>query len=286
MNTQNIKVGGTYKYKELCELFNEKQKTGESKIVQIKTWKCYFTWEHPINKKTKKPSKSFLITQVYDTPLERKSRGQHDNHIGKIPSEKTKLIRRAFINMLATDAEYTEFADIEYKFYNRFITMRKLGVINRNFYESKETGDMKFCYESMVLLKQWVNWAITGASYNIPDKLIIKRGTVLTDNDGIIRPANSEEEAVLRNIEFTESKKAEISGYFHAIVSRRLGAELPSIDNYTKGYFVLFDKEYIKEAQTPDCTQELKQEIADCLREALAESEEYDLEEMIKKFIM
>lgn len=56
-----IKIGETYKYKELCVLFNQKTKTGNSKLAQIKDWNRYFTWDNPTAQK-------YRIVSIKETP--------------------------------------------------------------------------------------------------------------------------------------------------------------------------------------------------------------------------
>lgn len=58
-----LKVG-EYSYKEMCELFHEKQKTGKSKQLQLKHWELYCRYERPTNR-------LFVVNEVYKTPLER-----------------------------------------------------------------------------------------------------------------------------------------------------------------------------------------------------------------------
>ena len=88
MKLENIKVGEVYTYSELCKLLEEKEKTGKSKILQIKEWDRYFSYYHPINQKTKKESKKFGITQIFDTPKEkvdnRKNNGGHNKGNRKV----------------------------------------------------------------------------------------------------------------------------------------------------------------------------------------------------------
>ena len=71
MKLENISIGEVYTYSELCKLLEEKEKAGNSKISQIKEWDRYFSYYHPINPKTKKESKKFNITQIFDTPKEK-----------------------------------------------------------------------------------------------------------------------------------------------------------------------------------------------------------------------
>ena len=44
-----LKVG-EYSYKEMCELFHEKPKTGKSKQLQLKHWELYCRYERPTNR--------------------------------------------------------------------------------------------------------------------------------------------------------------------------------------------------------------------------------------------
>ena len=53
----------TYSYKELCELFGEKTKAGNSKISQRSEWARYFRWTQPTSQKYK-------VEEIYDEPLE------------------------------------------------------------------------------------------------------------------------------------------------------------------------------------------------------------------------
>lgn len=77
-----IHIGEEYTYKDLCEAVNDRQTSGNAKKAQLKKWARHFNWEYPINKKTKKPSKKFLITEIYDEPLKKKT-----NHTKRIKNE-------------------------------------------------------------------------------------------------------------------------------------------------------------------------------------------------------
>lgn len=59
-----IEVNKIYTYPELCALRNEKVKGGKSKQLQLQEWKRFFVWENITSQK-------FLITKIYDTPLEK-----------------------------------------------------------------------------------------------------------------------------------------------------------------------------------------------------------------------
>ena len=63
MNIENIRVGETYKYKELCELLGVKCETATNKRVELyEEFQRYFDYEK-VNKQ------NFLITKIYDNPL-------------------------------------------------------------------------------------------------------------------------------------------------------------------------------------------------------------------------
>lgn len=74
-----IKVGEIYKYVDLCYLLDEEPKRNDSKVAQLKRWKCLFEWENVTSQK-------FLITNIYDVPIEiedgRKSNGGARNGAG------------------------------------------------------------------------------------------------------------------------------------------------------------------------------------------------------------
>lgn len=63
MNVENIKVGETYKYKELCDLLGVECQKGQNRRIELyEEFQRYFEYEK-VNKQ------NFLITKIYDTPL-------------------------------------------------------------------------------------------------------------------------------------------------------------------------------------------------------------------------
>lgn len=79
MNNENpckglIFPGEEYTYKGLCEAVNDRQAGGNAKKAQLKKWARHFSWEYPINPKTGKPSKKFLIKEVFDEVLPEETR--------------------------------------------------------------------------------------------------------------------------------------------------------------------------------------------------------------------
>ena len=78
-NIKNLELNKIYSYAELCEALGEKTKAGDSKVAQLKEWTCFFKWEHPINKKTKKPSKKFQIVENYERTKEKEDGRVNNN---------------------------------------------------------------------------------------------------------------------------------------------------------------------------------------------------------------
>ena len=63
MNIENIKVGETYKYKELCELLGVICETATNrKVMLLEEFERYFEFERPDKYR-------FLIKKIYDNPL-------------------------------------------------------------------------------------------------------------------------------------------------------------------------------------------------------------------------
>ncbi|RXZ78178.1 hypothetical protein EBB07_29425 [Paenibacillaceae bacterium] len=70
-------------YKEMCELLNEKVKTGNAKIAQLNEWERYFTYE--------REKFSFIIKEVYQEPLPKTETISH-----------VQIIEILLLDMLAT----------------------------------------------------------------------------------------------------------------------------------------------------------------------------------------
>lgn len=89
-----IKTGNIYTYKELCEEFNEKCVTGNSKIAQLNNWKIKFEWVNPTKQK-------YLITEIFSEERQRvyKNRGGYRENSGnkKKVQEEFDVIINAFI---------------------------------------------------------------------------------------------------------------------------------------------------------------------------------------------
>lgn len=79
IDTSNLKIGMTIKnYKQLCELLNQEVEFGNSKKSQLLEFERYFDWE--------KIGQKFIITDVYDTPLDKEDKRKFGNNRGKYRS--------------------------------------------------------------------------------------------------------------------------------------------------------------------------------------------------------
>lgn len=94
-----LKVG-EYSYKEMCELFHEKQKTGKSKQLQLKRWELYCRYERPTNR-------LFVVTEVYKTPLERIDGRKTNGRKSEIEEEFTILFDSLFVRELTRNRYHT-----------------------------------------------------------------------------------------------------------------------------------------------------------------------------------
>lgn len=76
-----LELHKTYRYAELCELFDEKISKGmKSKRSQLKEWHRYFNWTNPT-------SWDYYITEIYSEPKEKEphgNKGKRTTRYGKI----------------------------------------------------------------------------------------------------------------------------------------------------------------------------------------------------------
>lgn len=74
VDTTGIKTGDIYKnYSLLCQALNQKSKTGESKVLQLKNWERFFKYH--------KKGHKFIIDEIYKKPFPKPSHGNQASHI-------------------------------------------------------------------------------------------------------------------------------------------------------------------------------------------------------------
>ena len=73
IDTSGLSVGMVVKnYKQLCEILKKETKTGNARKAQLKEFGRYFDWE--------KAGQKFIITDIYDTPLEKEDKRKFGNN--------------------------------------------------------------------------------------------------------------------------------------------------------------------------------------------------------------
>lgn len=93
---------GEYKYKELCQIMNDKERSGDSKRAQLKRWEQFFEWEKP------KPQ-IYRVTNIYETP-----KWKSNNHGGVRQGAGAKEKNQYYFRYLFNSFLYREWQRNEY----------------------------------------------------------------------------------------------------------------------------------------------------------------------------
>lgn len=67
VKSEKVEVGKIYTYKELCRIFEEPEKTSDSRTAQKKEWSRFFRWSNPTARK-------YQIEEIYEIPKEKQDR--------------------------------------------------------------------------------------------------------------------------------------------------------------------------------------------------------------------
>lgn len=150
MRIKNLKTGMVLKnYKDLCNVLEEKIKTGKSKQLQQEDWRRYFTWE--------KKGHKFIIDKIYSKPLPKidnrkgnsgKSEGSRGNNVAEYIQNVEKLI----LNLLVQDKE-----DFGKVFLSKNVLLRTLNMVNDNFAYCKRRIPKlsKFMNVNQITINEW-----------------------------------------------------------------------------------------------------------------------------------
>jgi hypothetical protein len=116
MNLSKLEKGFKYKnYKQLCQILNEKPRTGNAKIAQLKEWERYFSYEKEGNK--------MIITEIFEQPKEKKDlRSQGNNKTHYIPT-----IEKLLLDLLVQDKNNGKI------FLSKNMILKQLKMINDNY---------------------------------------------------------------------------------------------------------------------------------------------------------
>lgn len=281
-----IEVNGTYTYKEICELLEEKITTGAGKELQLSRWYQHMTWEHPINPKTKRPSKTFKITKVFDIPRQRIDTRQqlkhfkeqqlecnfifsilNDNNLhktvgdfGHIVAIRAKdlyqnigLVNEHYYLMRNNTGAISEFLSIE---------------IQREMYRSMEEGNRRYTIGALNRLKKSkviVDYAYSYMWFDASHtEHLATDEEVLTIENAIqktIKYAKEEYELELKNIGSlydNSIKNSHIQKELQDYLKDTIKKTIPSYEYYCRAYKVTFLDEnmkgYINKISTELCT--------------------------------
>ena len=128
MFINNLELKKYKNYKELCNVLEEKIKSGKSKRLQLKEWERYFTY--------KKDGYGFVITKIYSTPKEKidgrkvGKTGLNPNSHGNAKAEYIGNIQKLVLDLLAQDTNDLSYGRV---FLSKNQLLRALKMINDNY---------------------------------------------------------------------------------------------------------------------------------------------------------
>lgn len=172
---ENIEINKGYKYPELCELLGETQKSGNSKIAQIKEWSKYFEIDRT-------DSKRFVIKKVYD------EKTQFNN---LMKTDLTNYLVCLIVKWLAEESKNGNTEPIK----TRRQILRDFWLVNDEYYKNKDNVNnlatelkMSAIFDDSDKTTEIENWyKISGKMFsNLIERVIskLRNGRLATVNNG------------------------------------------------------------------------------------------------------
>lgn len=172
---ENIEINKGYKYPELCELLGETQKSGNSKIAQIKEWSKYFDIDRT-------DSKRFVIKKVYD------EKTQFNN---LMKTDLTNYLVCLIVKWLAEESKNGNTEPIK----TRRQILRDFWLVNDEYYKNKDNVNnlatelkMSAIFDDSDKTTEIENWyKISGKMFsNLIERVIskLRNGRLATVNNG------------------------------------------------------------------------------------------------------
>lgn len=151
-----LQVGGKYKYSDLCHILQEQQLRGNQKQAQLNRWQCQYLFD-------KDPSdpRTFILKEIYDTPLEPMARGRKSEYFQYIRDIIVLMCYTDRYNVVSQHSDYYQFQASKTQLYKLF------GFFNQRFLEVCYGRDKKIDkskYEA--LYKQFEN-EVFSKSYDV-----------------------------------------------------------------------------------------------------------------------
>lgn len=172
---ENIEINKGYKYPELCELLGETQKSGNSKIAQVKEWSKYFEIDRT-------DPKRFVIKKVYD------EKTQFNN---LMKTDLTNYLVCLIVKWLAEESKNGNTEPIK----TRRQILRDFWLVNDEYYKNKDNVNslatelkMSAIFDDSDKTTEIENWyKISGKMFsNLIERVIskLRNGRLATVNNG------------------------------------------------------------------------------------------------------
>lgn len=172
---ENVEINKGYKYPELCELLGETQKSGNSKIAQIKEWSKYFEIDRT-------DPKRFVIKKVYD------EKTQFNN---LMKTDLTNYLVCLIVKWLAEESKNGNTEPIK----TRRQILRDFWLVNDEYYKNKDNVNnlatelkMSAIFDDSDKTTEIENWyKISGKMFsNLIERVIskLRNGRLATVNNG------------------------------------------------------------------------------------------------------
>lgn len=172
---ENIEINKGYKYPELCELLGETQKSGNSKIAQVKEWSKYFDIDRT-------DPKRFVIKKVYD------EKTQFNN---LMKTDLTNYLVCLIVKWLAEESKNGNTEPIK----TRRQILRDFWLVNDEYYKNKDNVNnlatelkMSAIFDDSDKTTEIENWyKISGKMFsNLIERVIskLRNGRLATVNNG------------------------------------------------------------------------------------------------------
>lgn len=172
---ENVEINKGYKYPELCELLGETQKSGNSKIAQVKEWSKYFEIDRT-------DPKRFVIKKVYD------EKTQFNN---LMKTDLTNYLVCLIVKWLAEESKNGNTEPIK----TRRQILRDFWLVNDEYYKNKDNVNnlatelkMSAIFDDSDKTTEIENWyKISGKMFsNLIERVIskLRNGRLATVNNG------------------------------------------------------------------------------------------------------
>lgn len=137
---ENIVIGESYKYKDLCSIMMIEPKKDNSKKAQLNWWRCLFRWDNPT-------SQRYVPLEIYDDPKEVKD-GRKDNGGVRVGAGNKAKLKHEF-NCLLNGFLQQEWQRNDYNFkavrsvayFSNSKISKYFGLYSENFFNGRDGNE-------------------------------------------------------------------------------------------------------------------------------------------------